>query len=65
MWWEKDPPERRWTVADGIDALVRHVVRHLSQEACCRAGLRWPGDESPEIDHPRPTSCLTCGGEGL
>lgn len=41
----------------------RHIARHLFQEAVCRTGDSWPGEESPGC-HPRPASCTTCGGEG-
>ena len=49
--------------ADGLDQLAAHVARHLFQEAVCRAGDSWPGEESPGV-HPRPKACTTCGGEG-
>lgn len=63
MWWRKDDDEHRWTVTDGVTALFHHIRRHLFQEACCRAGESWPGDEAPG-DHPRPSHCRTCGGRG-
>lgn len=63
MWYEPDAADRRWTVADGLDALAAHIARHLFQEAVCRTGDSWPGEQSPGR-HPRPKSCTTCGGEG-
>lgn len=63
MWLESDGPDRKWTVDDGLDALAVHVARHLFQEAVCRAGDSWPGEESPG-EHPRRPDCRTCGGEG-
>jgi len=63
MWWERDPNARRWMLLDGIPALVHHARRHLYQEACCRAGEPWPGEQAPG-DHPRPNRCVTCGGDG-
>lgn len=63
MWYDPDAADLKWTVADGLDQLVAHVARHLFQEAVCRAGDSWPGQESPGL-HPRPASCTTCGGEG-
>jgi hypothetical protein len=63
MWRELDSNEHRWVLSDGIEALVHHIRRHLHQEAACRAGLAWPGAEAPG-EHPRPTSCVTCGGHG-
>lgn len=63
MWFEPDGPNGKWMAADGLDALVVHVARHLFQEAVCRAGDSWPGDESPGA-HLRPRTCTTCGGQG-
>jgi hypothetical protein len=63
MWWELDPRARRWMPTDGLSELIHHIRRHLFQEACCRAGLSWPGEQSPG-DHPRPRRCSTCGGQG-
>jgi hypothetical protein len=63
LWFDPDGDRHRWTISDGVEALVHHVRRHLFQEACCRAGEPWPGAESPGA-HPRPTACRTCGGEG-
>ena len=63
MWFDPDGPEKKWTMGDGLDQLAAHVSRHLFQEAVCRAGDSWPGDESPGL-HPRPKTCTTCGGEG-
>jgi hypothetical protein len=64
MWFDADSADRKWVPSDGLDQLVAHVARHLFQEAVCRAGDPWPGEESPGA-HPRPKSCTTCGGEGL
>lgn len=63
MWFDSDSPDRKWTPTDGLDQLAAHVARHLFQEAVCRAGDPWPGEESPG-EHARPKSCTTCGGEG-
>ncbi len=63
MWFERDPNARRWMLLDGIPALVHHTRRHLYQEACCRAGEPWPGEQAPG-EHPRPKRCRTCGGGG-
>lgn len=64
MWLESDGNDRRWMLSDGIEALVQHIRRHLYQEACCRAGEDWPGEQAPGA-HPRPSRCRTCGGAGL
>lgn len=63
MWWGRDADAHRWVLADGFAALVHYIDIHLYQEACCRAGEPWPGDEAPG-SHPRRLSCTTCGGEG-
>ncbi len=63
MWWAWHPKSRRWVLSDGLGLLVHYVRKHLFQEACCRAGLPWPGEEAPG-DHPRPSACPTCGGVG-
>lgn len=63
MWFERDPDARRWMMSDGLEALAHHIRRHLFQEACCRAGDEWPGDQAP-CSHPRPSRCRTCGGVG-
>ncbi len=63
MWWELDTNARRWMLLDGISALVHHTRRHLYQEACCRFGEPWPGEQAPG-EHPRPERCSTCGGGG-
>ena len=63
MWWERDPNERRWMMSDGLAALIHYVQVHLYQEACCRAGESWPGEEAPGL-HVRKRSCATCGGSG-
>lgn len=63
MWFQADPISNRWEFRDGIPALVDHIRRHLFQEACCRAGQDWPGEEAPG-EHYRPERCRTCGGEG-
>src|SRR4051794_32357311 len=59
MWWERDPAQHRWTHEDGLPNLVHHIRRHLFQEACCRAGESWPGEEAPGT-HPRSPACRTC-----
>lgn len=63
MWWAPHPKSRRWVLPDGLSLLAQYARRHLFQEACCRAGLPWPGEEAPG-DHPRPSQCRTCGGVG-
>jgi hypothetical protein len=63
MWWEGHANSRRWMLSDGLAALVHYVQAHLFQEACCRSGLPWPGDQAPG-KHPRPHDCPTCGGVG-
>ena len=63
MWFEPDASDRKWVLADGLDQLAAHVARHLFQEAVCRAGDPWPGEQAPGA-HPRPRRCATCGGEG-
>jgi hypothetical protein len=63
MWWEHHPHARRWVMSDGLEALVHYIEAHLHQEACCRAGLPWPGEEAPG-SHGRKCTCSTCGGNG-
>jgi hypothetical protein len=63
MWWEWHPNSRRWMFSDGLAALVHYTRAHLFQEACCRAGLPWPGEEAPG-EHPRKRTCHTCRGKG-
>lgn len=63
MWWELHPNARRRVMSDGLEALVQYARSHLFQEACCRTGLEWPGEEAPG-QHPRRPNCPTCGGVG-
>jgi hypothetical protein len=63
MWWERHPNERRWMMSDGLAPLVHYIEAHLHQEACCRAGERWPGEEAPG-SHGRKRACATCRGVG-
>ena len=63
MWFRDDPDDLRWTKGDGFAELLQQIRRHLFQEACCRAGQDWPGEEAPG-EHPRPARCRTCGGIG-
>jgi hypothetical protein len=64
MWWGRHPRSRRWVGEDGLPALIHYIQVHLFQEACCRAGLPWPGEEAPG-QHPRKRRCPTCQGMGL
>jgi hypothetical protein len=57
------PNERRWMMSDGLAPLVHYIEAHLHQEACCRAGEPWPGEEAPG-SHGRERECATCGGVG-
>jgi hypothetical protein len=63
MWWQRHAADRRWVLGDGLEALIHYIEIHLHQEACCRAGLPWPGEQAPG-EHPRPRGCATCGGDG-
>lgn len=63
MWWSRHPQSRRWVGADGLVALVHYIQMHLFQEACCRAGMPWPGEEAPGR-HSRKRHCPSCGGLG-
>jgi hypothetical protein len=63
IWWQSHSAARRWVLGDGLQALVHYVEIHLHQEACCRAGLPWPGEQAPG-EHPRKRRCSTCGGDG-
>jgi hypothetical protein len=63
MWWQHHPAERRWLLQDGLAALMHYIEIHLHQEACCRAGLEWPGEQAPG-EHPRKRGCTTCAGDG-
>jgi hypothetical protein len=63
MWWQRHPAARRWVLGDGLEPLIHYVEIHLHQEACCRAGLPWPGEQAPG-EHPRRQDCSACGGDG-
>ena len=47
MWYPADPPERRWTFDDGLNALLGHVAVHLVKEQTWRDTGEWLGDEAP------------------
>jgi hypothetical protein len=63
MWFEAHPNSRKWVLSDGITQLLRRIQLHLFQEATCRAGEPWPGEEAPG-EHPRATNCPSCHGKG-
>jgi hypothetical protein len=48
MWHWDDPVENRWTVEDGLIALIGHIATHLFREAWWRDTGEWLG---PEIGH--------------
>lgn len=47
MWYEFDPPERRWVFDDGLMALVDLASLHLYREERYRETGRWMGEEAP------------------
>ena len=55
MWWAGHPKSKRWVLADGLGVLVQYMRKHLFQEACCRAGLPWLGEEAPG-EHRQPVA---------
>ncbi|WP_147106367.1 hypothetical protein [Nesterenkonia populi] len=48
MWYPDDPPEQRWTHADGAAALVANIAAHLIREEWYRSTGEWIG---PEVRH--------------
>ena len=53
MWYPLDPPDQRWTYADGLVALLGHARTHLLREAFYREDVAkrrrpvWLGPEAP------------------
>lgn len=45
MWYPDDPPELRWTLADGAGSLVATITAHLIREQWYRNTGEWIGDE--------------------
>jgi hypothetical protein len=45
MWYPSDPPERRWTSADGAGALIANITAHLVREEWYRKTGEWVGEE--------------------
>lgn len=45
MWYPGDPPELRWTTADGAGTLVANIAAHLVKEEWYRLTGEWKGDE--------------------
>lgn len=50
LWKADAPPEERWTVDDGLPALLRIIRAHLFEEEWARQEGEWAG---PEIPHRR------------
>lgn len=53
LWYPDDPPTIRWTVSEGLPALLLLIQRHLIAEEGCRRGLDWPVEDAP---HGRPVN---------
>ncbi len=47
LWYPEDPQHLRWSWADGLDAYVRVVQRHLWSEEYHRRWGQWPGEAAP------------------
>ena len=45
MWYQKDPPERRWLFNEGLCLLVGHIKIHLFKESWFVDTGEWLGDE--------------------
>jgi hypothetical protein len=64
MWFPADPPERRWTVAKGLLALIEMALVHLFRERYVIAtGERWPGEEAPHGPDERKRDEEAIGSE--
>lgn len=50
MWYPTDPPNRRWSVDDGLLALFAIAADHLFKEAWWRETGEWLGEEAPHDD---------------
>lgn len=47
MFYPGDPADRRWTLSDGLAALIDTIAVHLFQEEDARHGHGWSGEEAP------------------
>jgi hypothetical protein len=47
MFYPGDPVDRRWTLSDGLAALIDTIAVHLFQEEDARHGHGWSGEEAP------------------
>ena len=54
LWDPKDPRTLRWEWADGFDAYVTVVHRHLQAEEFWRRNKVWPSEDAPHGDGPHP-----------
>lgn len=50
LWKPGDPPDRRWTVEDGLLALFGIAAHHLFKEHWWREHDEWLGEEAPHDD---------------
>jgi hypothetical protein len=57
LWYPDDPPDRKWTVDDGLLALFGLAAHHLFKESWWRDHHDWLGEEAPHgeltSDDPR------------
>jgi len=54
MFYPGDPIDRRWTLSDGLAALIDTIAVHLFQEEDARPGHGWSGEEAPHAPSSRP-----------
>jgi hypothetical protein len=47
LYYITDPPERRWTIAQGLIRLLDLARQHLACEYLFRLGMPWPIEEAP------------------
>lgn len=64
LWYPRDPPHLRWQWAQGLDAYLRIVQRHLWLEEFWRRTGAWPVEDAPHGEpddlksHPIKTPSL-------
>lgn len=59
LWWARDGVERKWSLQDGLYALVELTAEHAFCEAECRAGRSWPKPEASR-KHRGRRGCPSC-----
>jgi hypothetical protein len=57
--YNRDDPALRWLPADGLEALVTLLHRHLIFEEACRRTGTWPSEDAPHGDAAEPHPVTT------